>query len=104
LNVLFSIGYVLLLVREDDPLYPMARMKTTDARYCFEHRLVMARHLGRLLHDDETVHHVDGNKENNDISNLQLRQGRHGKGAAFRCRSCGSHDIEAAELASPTSH
>ena len=96
-------GYVLLLVREDDPLYPMAQMKTTDARYCFEHRLVMARHLGRLLRDDETVHHVDDrDRQNNDISNLQLRQGKHGKGAAFRCADCGSHNVVPVPLATPS--
>lgn len=97
-------GYVHVLIREDDPFFEMGSVRTGSIRYCLEHRLVMARHLGRLLHDDETVHHIDGDKENNDTSNLQLRQGRHGKGAVFRCRSCGSHDIEAAELASPTSH
>lgn len=95
-------GYVLVLVREDDPFYEMAQVKTTEARYCLEHRLVMARHLGRILRDDETVHHKDGNKENNDISNLQLRQGKHGKGAVAQCASCGSHDVVWVEIASPT--
>ena len=35
----------------------------------------------------------------NRIDKLQLRIGQHGKGAAFRCRSCGSTDIEAVALA-----
>ncbi len=101
-------GYVLVLVRPDDPFYPMAQIKAAGvngARYCLEHRLVMAKHLGRLLSEDETVHHIDDrDRQNNDISNLQLRQGKHGKGAAFRCADCGSHNIEPIELASPTSH
>lgn len=37
-----------------------------------EHRLVMERHLGRRLTDRENVHHVDGNKENNTLENLEL--------------------------------
>lgn len=37
-----------------------------------EHRKVMEEYLGRELSPDEIVHHIDGNKLNNDISNLQL--------------------------------
>ena len=37
-----------------------------------EHILVMEQHIGRKLKLGEIVHHIDGNKTNNDISNLQL--------------------------------
>lgn len=37
-----------------------------------EHRIVMERALGRPLTPDETVHHIDGDKLNNHISNLQI--------------------------------
>ena len=40
--------------------------------YIREHILVMEKHLGRYLTEDEIVHHIDENKLNNDISNLQL--------------------------------
>lgn len=86
--------YVAIMVDRDDPLFVMAH----NTGYVLEHRLVMARHLGRPLSDDETVHHIDGNHKNNDISNLQLRKGRHGKGTVFECRKCGCRDIVAVEL------
>lgn len=38
-----------------------------------EHRHVMQLHLGRKLYSHEVVHHIDGNKLNNDISNLELK-------------------------------
>lgn len=39
---------------------------------CMEHRVIMERHLGRKLRDNEIVHHKDGNRKNNNIENLQL--------------------------------
>lgn len=87
-------GYVLVWV---DPSDPMAVMADSQG-YVREHRLVMARHLGRPLGRSETVHHKDLDHSNNVLSNLQLRQGRHGKGAAFQCLDCGSHNVVAKEL------
>lgn len=94
-----SDGYVQMIVAADDPLYVMAQRKPgTQTRYALEHRLVMARSLGRPLRRNETVHHIDGNKQNNDISNLQLRQGRHGKGVVLVCADCGSCNIQHSAL------
>jgi hypothetical protein len=38
----------------------------------YEHQLVMEEHIGRYLKPGEVVHHIDGDKTNNDISNLML--------------------------------
>lgn len=37
-----------------------------------EHQIVMENYIGRELHENEVVHHIDGNKKNNSILNLAL--------------------------------
>jgi hypothetical protein len=65
-----------------------------------EHIKVMSDILGRPLRAGETVHHINNNaRDDNRPENLQLRQGKHGKGARFVCLDCGSHNVEAVELA-----
>lgn len=88
-------GYVRVYLYPEDPLFCMAG----GNGYAAEHRVVMARHLGRPLLSSETVHHIDGDGHNNALDNLQLRQGRHGRGAAMACLDCGSHRIGAVPIA-----
>lgn len=45
---------------------------STKNGYVLLHRIVIENHLGRLLNADEIVHHIDKNKKNNLLSNLQL--------------------------------
>lgn len=62
-KALSATGYVLVRV----PDHPAAQND-----YVFEHRLVMEKHLGRLLRDDEVVHHKDHDRRNNKLRNLLL--------------------------------
>lgn len=94
-KVITSQGYVLVRAEPDDPI---ASAMANSTGYVSEHRLAMARSLGRALEQNETVHHADGNKSNNAIANLQLLRTNHGKGARFRCNVCGSHDVVAVEI------
>ena len=67
-RVQFSNGYIQIKLMPDDYYFPMAK----SGGYVFEHRLVMAKSLGRVLHSWEAVHHKNGNKGDNRIENLEL--------------------------------
>lgn len=36
------------------------------------HRVLVENKIGRLLTKDEEIHHIDGNKDNNEINNLEI--------------------------------
>lgn len=53
-------------------VYMPSHQRARSNGYVYEHILVMERKIGRPLTKEEVVHHVDGNKQNNDPNNLEL--------------------------------
>jgi len=61
-------GYVEVWLDPSSPYVPMAGKDG----YVYEHRLVMAHHLGRSLDQDEEVHHRNKDRHDNRLQNLEL--------------------------------
>lgn len=84
-------GYAIVMVGKDVPgVRPDGRI--------LEHRYVMQENLGRPLSTTETVHHINGDRSDNRIENLQLRQGKHGSGVVLHCLDCGSENVGSTSL------
>lgn len=66
-------GYVLVHIPKDDPAFTIS-----NKGWIGEHRLIMSRHIGRLLDPREVVHHINGCKSDNRLENLKLlANGKH---------------------------
>ena len=92
-KIVNSGGYIWVVLWEDDPMFVMT---SPDSRrngrgYVLEHRLVVARGLGRSLTSYEQVHHKNGNRQDNRLENLELWIGRQPTGVRledFHCACC----------------
>ena len=71
-------GYVLIYLDKTSPFFSMASHRHDNkytepiGRYIQEHRLVIAQHLGRCLKSWEVVHHINRDKTDNRLENLEL--------------------------------
>lgn len=68
------------------PEHPNARQRK---RYVLEHRLVMEKYLGRFLEPTECVHHRNGIKDDNRLSNLEIVKQPHL--GDVKCPFCKKH-------------
>jgi len=74
--------------------------RVTKHGYVLEHRIVVENYLGRLLNQDECVHHINGNTKDNRIENLEIykdaahrREHQRLRGrlmVVLKCPECGS--------------
>lgn len=70
------------IISKGDYLYALVpeHPKATKNGYVLMHRIIMENHLKRILNENEIVHHIDENKKNNSIENLQILSNKeHGK-------------------------
>ena len=61
-------GYIIIYVNPKSPYHLMKNNRD----YVLEHRLIMAKHLGRCLESWEIVHHKNHVRNDNRIENLEL--------------------------------
>lgn len=70
------------------PSHPLRNLKG----YVREHLLVLYKHLGERINKSNIIHHIDGNKINNNIENLMVMK-NHGAHRRIHCNKTIDGDI-----------
>ena len=62
------------IIKKGDYYYCVVKNhpKATSKGYVLHHRIIMENHLNRLLNANEVVHHINGDKKDNRIENLEV--------------------------------
>jgi len=73
------LGYIQVSIDRNHPYAGMVNWRERSNQVAVaEHRLIMAKHLGRCLECWEVVHHKNGIKDDNRVENLEVeRKGEH---------------------------
>lgn len=59
--------YILIVAPEN---YPGKKYRD---KYVYEHQLVWWQHYGKIVPDECIIHHIDKNKHNNHVTNLEMK-------------------------------
>lgn len=73
-------GYVMVYITETDTQF----VRSSSRTYELEHVLVMSKFLNRKLTPHETVHHINGVRNDNRIENLELWSSSHPSGQRIK--------------------
>ena len=66
-----STSYVNTSIYPEDTYFSMGSPQPKGGYTISVHRYIMAQHLGRCLSRTEQVHHINGNRRDNRLENLQ---------------------------------
>jgi hypothetical protein len=66
-----------------------------DGRYVYEHRVFMEEYIGRPLRPEESVHHINGVRDDNRLENLELWSKSHPSGQRVEDKLAWAREIVA---------
>lgn len=71
-RTLLKSGYYIIRISDEEKKKYFPKLDKKQGNLVLEHRYNMSKHLGRPLENYEIIHHKNGIKTHNDISNLEI--------------------------------